>query len=68
MIMSSIECFVPSMSGEDLEVTVGSFSRSTSFCGVTFLSGVSLGETQTLRDLAGAVSGKFVLIYKEPSS
>lgn len=61
--MSSIECFVPSMSGEDLEVTVGSFSRSTSFCGVTFLSGVSLGETQTLRDLAGAVSGKFVLIY-----
>ena len=61
--MSSIECFVPSMSGEDLEVTVGSFSRSNSFCGVTFLSGVSLGETQTLRDLAGAVSGKFVLIY-----
>ena len=61
--MSSIECFVPSMSGEDLEVTVGSFSRSTSFSGVTFLSGVSLRETQTLRDLAGAVSGKFVLIY-----
>ena len=61
--MSSIECFVPSMSGEDLEVTVSSFSRSTSFSGVTFLSGVSLGETQTLRDIAGAVSGKFVLIY-----
>ena len=61
--MSSIECFVPSMSGEDLEVTVGSFGRSTSFSGVTFLSGVSLRETQTLRDIADAVSEKFILIY-----
>jgi hypothetical protein len=63
VIMSSIECFVPSMSGEDLEVTVGSFGRSTSFSGVTFLSGVSLRETQTLRDIADAVSEKFILIY-----
>ncbi len=61
--MSSIECFVPSMSGEDLEVTVGSFNRSSSFSGVTILSGVSLRETQTLRDLAGAASGKFILLY-----
>lgn len=61
--MSSIECFVPSMSGEDLEVTVGSFGRSTSFSGVTFLSGVSLRETRTLRDIADAVSEKFILIY-----
>ena len=61
--MSSIECFVPSMSGEVLEVTVGSFGRSTSFSGVTFLSGVSLRETQTLRDIADAVSEKFILIY-----
>ena len=61
--MSNIECFVPSMSGEDLEVTVGSFGRSTSFSGVTFLSGVSLRETQTLRDIADAVSEKFILIY-----
>ena len=61
--MSSIECFVPSMSGEDLEMTVGSFNRSSSFSGVTILSGVSLRETQTLRDLAGAASGKFILIY-----
>ena len=61
--MSSIECFVPSMSGEDLEVTVGSFGRSASFSGVTFLSGVSLRETQTLRDIADAVSEKFILIY-----
>ena len=51
------------MSGEDLEVTVGSFGRSTSFSGVTFLSGVSLRETQTLRDIADAVSEKFILIY-----
>lgn len=63
--MSSIECFVPSMSGEDLEVTVGSFGRSTSFSGVTFLSGVSLRETQTLRDIADAVSEKFILIYSK---
>lgn len=61
--MSSIECFVPSMSGEDLEVTVESFSRSTSFNGVTFLSGVSLRETQTLRELADAISEKFILLY-----
>ena len=61
--MSSIECFVPSMSGEDLEVTVESFGRSTSLSGVTFLSGVSLRETQTLRDIADAVSEKFILIY-----
>ena len=61
--MSSIECFVPSMSGEDLEVTVESFGRSTSFSGVTFLSGVPLRETQTLRDIADAVSEKFILIY-----
>ena len=61
--MSSIECFVPSMSAEALDVTVESFSRSASFSGVTFLSGVSLRETQTLRDLAGAVSGKYILIY-----
>ena len=51
------------MSGEDLEVTVGSFGRSTSFSGVTFLSGVSLRETRTLRDIADAVSEKFILIY-----
>lgn len=61
--MSSIECFVPSMSGEDIEVTVGSFSRSDSFNGVTILSGVSLHQTQTLRDLADAISEKFILIY-----
>ena len=61
--MSSIECFVPSMSGEDLEVTVESFSRSTSFNGVTFLSGVSLRDTQTLRELADAISEKFILLY-----
>lgn len=61
--MSNIECFVPSMSGEDLELTVGSFSRSSSFTGVTFLSGVSLRETETLRSIAEALSQKYVLIY-----
>ena len=61
--MSSIECFVPSMTGEDISVTVESFSRSESFTGVTVLSGVSLRSTETLRSIAEAVSHKFVLIY-----
>lgn len=61
--MSNIECFVPSMMGEDLEITVNSFSRSDSFAGVTFLSGVSLRETETLRSIAEAVSHKYILIY-----
>ena len=61
--MSSIECFVPSMSGEDISVTVESFSRSEAFTGVTILSGVSLRTTETLRSIAEAVSEKFILIY-----
>ena len=61
--MANIECFVPSMAGEDLELTVGSFSRSASFTGVTFLSGVSLRETETLRSIAEALSQKYVLLY-----
>ena len=61
--MSTIECFVPSMSGEDISVTVESFSRSESFTGVTVLSGVSLRSTETLRSVAEAVSHKFILIY-----
>lgn len=54
---------MPSMSGEDLSVTVESFSRSESFSGVTILSGVSLRSTETLRSIAGAVSEKYILIY-----
>ena len=61
--MSSIECFVPSMSAEDIGVTVESFSRSTSFTGVTILSGGSLHQTQTLKELAEAAASKFILIY-----
>ena len=61
--MSSIECFVPSMTGEDISVTVESFSRSESFTGVTVLSGVSLRSTETLKSIAEAVSHKFILIY-----
>lgn len=61
--MSRIECFVPSMSGEDISVTVESFSRSEAFTGVTILSGVSLRTTETLRSIAEAVSEKFILIY-----
>ena len=61
--MSSIECFVPSMSGEDISTTVESFSRSQSFTGVTILSGVSLRSTETLRSIADAISHKYVLIY-----
>ena len=61
--MSSIECFVPSMSAEDIGVTVESFSRSTSFTGVTILSGGSLHQTQTLKELAEAAASRFILIY-----
>lgn len=63
MIMSAIECFIPSMEGEDIEVTVESLNRSAAFTGVTILDGVSLRETDTLRSLADAISEKFVLIY-----
>lgn len=61
--MTTIECFVPAMEGDNLELTVNSFSRSASFAGVNFLSGVSLRETETLRSIAEAVSQKYVLIY-----
>lgn len=61
--MSSIECFVPSMSAEDMSVTVESFSRSDAFTGVTILTGVSLRPTETLRSIAEAVSEKYMLIY-----
>ena len=61
--MSSIECFVPSMSGEDISVTVESFSRSEAFAGVTILSGVSLRSTGTLREIAQAAAENFILIY-----
>ncbi len=61
--MSSIECFIPSMSGEDISVTVESFSRSNAFTGVTILSGVSLRSTETLRSIAEAISEKYILIY-----
>ena len=61
--MSSIECFVPSMSGEDISTTIESLSISQSFTGVTILSGVSLRSTETLRSIAEAISNKYVLIY-----
>lgn len=61
--MSGIECFMPSMSGEDISMTVESFSRSDAFTGVTILNGVSLRSTETLKSIAEAVSGKYILIY-----
>ena len=51
------------MSGEDISMTVESFSRSESFTGVTILSGVSFRSTGTLKSIAEAVSGKYLLIY-----
>ena len=61
--MAGIECFVPSMSGEDISITVESLSRSSAFTGVTILSGVSLKSTETLRSIAEAVHEKFLLLY-----
>ena len=54
---------MPSMSGEDISVTVESLSRSSAFTGVTILSGVSLKSTETLRSIAEAVHEKFMMIY-----
>lgn len=65
--MANIECFMPSMSGTDIEVTVESFSRSDSFSGVTMLHGVSLRSTDTLRSIVEAASGKYILIYTKDS-
>ena len=53
------------MCGEDISMTVESFSRSSAFTGVTILSGVSLMSTDTLRSIAEAVSEKFILIYQK---
>ncbi len=61
--MSGIECFIPSMSAEDMSVTVESFSRSDAFTGVTILTGVSLRSKETLRSIAEAISEKYILIY-----
>lgn len=61
--MSSIECFVPSMSSDDISTTVESFSRSDAFTGVTILTGVSLRSTDTLRSIAEAVTEKYLLLY-----
>ncbi len=61
--MSTIECFIPSMSSGDVATVVESFSRSDSFTGVTILTGVSLRSTETLRSIAQAISSKYVLIY-----
>ena len=63
--MAGIECFVPSMSGEDISLTVESLSRSSAFTGVTILSGVSLKSTETLRSIADAAVEKFILIYQK---
>ena len=65
--MSSIECFVPSMNGEDIEAMVESFSRSSAFSGVTILHGDSFRETDCLRSIADAASEKFILIYTKDS-
>ena len=54
---------MPSMSGEDITRTVESFSRSAAFTGVTFISGVSLRSTETLRSIAEAASEKYLVIY-----
>lgn len=62
-MVSTIECFIPSMCGEHISTTVESFSRSDSFAGVTILSGVSLRATDTLRSIAEAASHKYILVY-----
>lgn len=61
--MIDVECFVPSMSVEDMAVTVESFGRSRAFSGVTVLTDMSLRSTETLKNLAEGVSGRYMLLY-----
>ncbi len=51
------------MPTDDISATVEAFSRSESFFGVTVLSDVSLGCTQTLRSIAESTSQKYILLY-----
>ena len=51
------------MPTDDISATVEAFSRSESFFGVTVLSDVSLGCTQTLRSIAESASQKYILLY-----
>lgn len=66
--MAGIECFVPSMSSEDISVTVESLSRSSAFTGVAILSGVSLKSAETLRSIAEAAHEKYLLLYLKDTS
>lgn len=63
--MSGIECFLPSMSKEDLETTIGSLGRSKSFSGVTMLNESSFCSTAALKYVAEAASGDYILIYQK---
>lgn len=59
-----IECFIPSVEGDNLDSTIESLSRSDAFIGLTILSEVSLKETETLRSIAYASSNQgYILIY-----
>lgn len=64
--MSSIECFVPSMSGGDMEITLESFARSASFSGITVLPCSSVHSTQILRSIADAAAADYILVCTKP--
>lgn len=61
--MSGVECFIPSMSPEDISVTVESFGRSESFSCATIVDWGSFRSTQTLRSIAEGASSEYLLIY-----
>lgn len=60
--MPSIECFVPSMSSHDMEITMESFARSSSFAGLTVLPCGSVHSTMILRSIAEAAAADYILI------
>ncbi len=62
--MSGIECFILPMADEqDLSCTLDSFSRSSSFDGVTVMPQCSFRATSTLKSVAGAVKSEYLLLY-----
>lgn len=51
------------MSESDVEITVGSLSRSGTFAGAFFLGNASLRSTPVLRDIASSAKSRYILLF-----
>ncbi|MGN1210785.1 MAG: glycosyltransferase family 2 protein [Candidatus Cryptobacteroides sp.] len=56
-------CFLPTMSEPDVDITIGSLSRSKAFTEARFLGGASLRSTSTLREIASNATSDLILLY-----